>query len=155
MAKNTLQNAWTLVSLSSAIDRDNNTLSLFDVLEELTLQVTGTVPENAMIPVNHHLLSLWAREEIGEPVSLKFKVLLRDPAGKVLHENSAEVSLEGKHKRTRFRAQFNGFPVTTDGTYHYEIISLEPEKTDGKELVRSVPIDVRFVQQPVKSPLSP
>ncbi len=156
MAKEpTLKNIWTLVALSSAIDRDNNTLSLFDILEELTLQVAGAIPEHAVIPVNHHLLSLWEREESGLPLALKFKVLLRDPEGKVLHENEAEVLMEAKHKRARFRAQFNGFPVTGEGTYRYEIVSLEPEKTGGAELMNSASIEVRFIHQPVKSPLSP
>jgi len=155
MTKDTLKNIWTIVSLSSAIDRDNNTLSLFDILEELTLQVTGTVPENTMIPVNHHIMSMWERPETGTPLTLKFKVVLRDPSGKVLHENEAEISLQSEHRRARFRAQFNGFPVTSEGIYHYEIISLEPEKTNGKEIVNTVSISVRFVRQAVKSPLSP
>ncbi len=155
MNKETLQNAWAIVSLSSSIDRDNNTVSLFDILEELTLQVSGAVPDNSVIPVNHHMVSMWVREETGTPLSLKFKVLLRDPSGKILHENKAEVALQAEHKRARFRAQFNGFPVTSEGTYHYEIISLEPEKTFGKEIVNTVAISVRFVHQAVKSPLSP
>lgn len=153
--KETLKNIWTLVSISSSIDRDNNTLSLFDILEELTVQVSGTMPEQAVVPVNHTLMSVWSREDTSKPMSLKFKILLRDSHGKILHENEAEIKLAEGNKNARFRAQLNGFPVTSEGQYRYEVISLEPEKTGGKELVNTVNIEVHFAQQAVKSPLSP
>ncbi len=152
--KETLKNIWTIVSLSSAIDKDNNTVSLFDILEELTLQVSGNMPERTVIPINHHLMSLWEREETGTPFTLKFKIILRDPLGEILNENQAEVVMEAPHKRARFRAQFNGFPVSIPGTYHYEIVSLEPEKT-GEKVLGAVSIDVKVAHQAVKSPYSP
>ena len=152
--KETFKNIWTIVSLSSAIDKDNNTLSLFDILEELTLQVSGNIPEQTVIPVNHHLMCLWEREETGTPFTLIFNVLLRDPLGKVLHENKAEVVMESQHKRARFRAQFNGFPVSVPGTYRYEIVSSDSEK-NGKEIIGAVSIEVKVAQQAIKSPYSP
>lgn len=151
--KETFKNIWTIVALSSAIDKDNNTLSLFDILEELTLQISGNIPEQTVIPVNHHLMCLWEREETGTPFTLKFNVLLRDPLGKVIHENSAEVVMEAPHKRARFRAQFNGFPVSVPGTYRYEIVNLDPEK--DKEVIGAVSIEVKVAQQAIKSPYSP
>ncbi|HQU07870.1 MAG: hypothetical protein B7X04_02255 [Parcubacteria group bacterium 21-54-25] len=152
--QSTLKNLWTIATISSAIDKDNNTLSLFDILEELTLQVSGSMPERTVIPVNHHLLSLWEREETGTPLTLKFKVVLRDPIGNILHENQAEVVMQAPHKRARFRAQFNGFPVSVPGIYRYEIVSLEPEKT-GAEILGGVAIEVKVARQPIKSPYSP
>lgn len=152
--KEIIKNIWTIVSLSSAIDKDNNTVSLFDILEELTLQVSGNMPERTVIPINHHLMSLWERPEIGTPFTLRFKVILRDPLGEILHENQAEVVMEAPHKRARFRAQFNGFPVSIPGIYRYEIVSTEPEKT-GEEILGAVSIEVKVAHQAIKSPYSP
>ncbi len=143
------KNLWTIASISSSIDRDNNTLSLFDILEELTLQVNGPMPEQAVIPVNHHIVSLWEREEAETPHTLKFKVVLRDPLNKILHENNAEVVLAAEHKRARFRAQFNGFPVSVPGMYRYEIVSRETNETIG-----AVSIEVKVAASAIKSPYS-
>ena len=62
--------------------------------------------------------------------------------------------MEPQHKRSRFRAQFQGMPVTIPGRYTYEIVSLEPEKTESNEVVAKVPVEVKITAQPVKSPIT-
>ncbi len=151
--KESLTNLWTILAQSSSIDRDNNTLSLFDILEEITFQIVGPTPEKTVLPLNLQLVSLWERENSGKPESLRIKFVLRDPANNVLTENEGELRMEPHHKRSRFRAQFQGMPVTGPGRYRYEILSLEPKKTKGEELISTVSFEIKIVNQPVKSPL--
>ena len=99
-------------------------------------------------------MSFWEREQVGEKLELKVKIVLRDPKGQVLGENEGVVRLESQHKRSRFRAVFQGLPVTGPGVYHYEVVSLEPQKTEGKELLNSVALEVKITGQPKKSPIT-
>ncbi|HTR18775.1 MAG TPA: hypothetical protein VMH91_02225 [Candidatus Paceibacterota bacterium] len=146
-----IKNSWAILALSSSIDRDKNSLSLFDILEEITIQLAGPVPEQFAFPVNMELISLWEREQVGENVELKFKFLLKDPNGKILSESEGVLKMEPQHKRSRFRAQFQGVPITGPGVYRFEIISLEPEKTEGKDLLASVPLEIKVM---IKSPIT-
>ncbi len=151
----TIRNVWTIITQSSAIDRDTNSLSLFDVVEEINLQITGPLPENAAFPINTQLVSLWEREESGTDLELKVRVVLKDPKGENLMENEASLKLEPAHIRSRFRIQFQGMRITSPGVYKYALYSLEPAKTEGKDLLASVPIEVKITNKLIKSPLSP
>ena len=73
----------------------------------------------------------------------------------VQEEGEGAIKMEPTHKRFRLRAQFQGFPVTVPGTYRYEIISAQPEKTDGKELLATASMDVKIAYQAVISPIQP
>ncbi len=152
--KESIKNVWAILAQSSAIDKDNNTVSLFDIIEEVTFNVGGSVPEKVGFPFNYHLITLWEREKIGEKIELKFKMVLRDPKNQILGENEGLIKMESQHKRFRFRAQFQGMSVTGPGVYRYDIISLEPSKTDNKELITSVAFEIKIVLQPVKSPIT-
>ncbi len=153
--KETIKNLWTIVAQSSAVDRDSNSLSLFDIVEEITFQVGGVIPDKAVLPFNLQVVSLWERDEVGTDFDLKLKIILRDPKNQILHEGEGAIKMEPTHKRFRLRAQFQGFPVTVPGTYRYEIISAQPEKTDGKELLATASMDVKIAYQAVISPIQP
>jgi hypothetical protein len=142
--KNALINRWAILAQSSAVDRDNNLLSIFDIVETLTLGVAGNLPDNAVLPVKLELISLWERESDGSPLTCKIKFVFKDPDGKILNEGTGVLELASQHKRNRFRTRFNGVPVTKTGIYTYEILSLEPEKTNGLEFITSVPVEIKI-----------
>lgn len=143
-SKNRISNRWAIIAQSSALDKDSNLLSIFDIVEVLTFNMAGEIPENLAFPVKLELISLWEREEIGKPMDLKVKFVLKDPDGKTLNEGEGLIEMAKHHKRNRFRARFLGLPVTKSGIYTYEIISLEPEKTYGVELVSSTSFEVQL-----------
>ncbi len=147
-----MKNLWSIVAQSSSIDKDNNTLSIFDILEEITFQIQGPTPEQIVFPVNFQLISLWERESAGKPIEQKIKFVLKDPSGKTLSQNEGLLKMESHHKRTRFKAQFQGLPATGPGTYKYEIVSLETKKNE-EEVLSSTTFEVKIINQPVKSPL--
>lgn len=150
----TIRNVWAIVAQSSSVDLDRNSLSLFDIVEEISFQIPGILPENAVFPINLQLVSLWERDEIGTDTELKVKTILKDPKNKILVGVEGLIKMKPQHKRFRYRNQFQGMPITGSGAYKYEILSLEPDKTGGKELLASAGIEVKIVNQPIKSPLS-
>lgn len=152
--KESIKNVWVILAQSSAIDQNSNTLSLFDILEEIAFQTNGPVPKKMVIPINTQLVSLWERGDAVGKVEFKFKFILRDPKKQILSERESVLKMEEHHKRSRFRAQLQGMPITVPGMYRYEIVSLEPQKTGGKEFIASVSVEVKIDNQSIKSPFS-
>lgn len=147
---NPIKNNWTILAQSSAVDQTKNSLSIFDIVEEITIQIGGQLPDQFVFPVNMMLVSLWERDKMGESADLKLRIRLKDPKDEILFNNEASLHMDPHHKRSRLLVQLQGMPVRGEGTYLYEIVSMEPEKTGGKELVASVSVQVKIlVQSPI------
>jgi hypothetical protein len=99
----------------TVIDRDRNTLSVFDVVEDLAIKAGGKV---AIIPF--HLLAVFRRDnEVGEK-ELEFELVISNPSGKELVKLKLPMRIEAKHRRSRLR--INGtFPVDSSGDYTFTV----------------------------------
>jgi len=113
-----LKNIWTIVCKSSSVDKDNNNVSLSEILEKIKVEigVTKKIDEPISIPLNFQIVSFWfnyngkARKEI-------IKIEIVDPNNKKLFEKERGVVFQKGIRRMRFRALFNNFPVTVSGDY--------------------------------------
>ena len=143
-----IKHIWSVLCRRSIIDRENNNVSLFEVLEEihLKLQAEKNVETPSQIP---HLftiewVSLWARANGEKPCRGLAKDIVLNPSGKIIIEKEYELDLS-KHKRTRIRRVFALPPLAMAGQYRFRT-QIKNEKRNIWRKVSEVPLEL-FVER--------
>lgn len=134
---------WSVLCSESVVDIASNNVSLFQVLEQIYLQVEKkkdgeelTVP----VPFPFEWVTLWARLNKNKPMVGIAKDTILNPAGDVISEKEYKVDLS-QYGRTRFRRKVSGLPVKASGQYKF-ITYIKNEKRNTWKVVSSVPIDI-------------
>jgi hypothetical protein len=134
---------------SSAIDRDENKLSLFNVLEQITLLEPITEP--GIMPLQAHLVTLWSRENLRQEVKTTARIrLLVPPNGEQVGKTQEYAIDLTKHPRLRQRLVFRTLPVRTEGLDEFVIEYLNVD--DQWQEATRVPLDLVVKVPPAASP---
>ncbi len=138
---------WSVIAASSAIDRDTNSLSLFNVVEEVTIernQNDAPFPaEGIVVPIQFELLTLWRKKVPDAHIVADVEVEERDPSGASLQKMIYKLEIAPPHGRLRFRMKMNGFKVTTAGDYAFVLRIREPNTTTFRDAA-VVPLEVKM-----------
>ena len=109
--------------VKSIIDKDDNLVSMIDVINELTLPsteftaaTTGADQITAALP--WHLLTIW-RRTTDKTETFVQSVEIIDPDGKRIFSNKAEFATT--HGTHRIRLRSRGFRLTVPGDYWIEV----------------------------------
>lgn len=148
----TVQLVWSVFCSSSAIDRDTNQVSLFDVIEKISGQLPDSLPEEGRvlpIPLHCQLVSLWERRTLGVPCSEETQVRLAAPSGQTVLSSKHQVDLT-QFERRRLRFNLAGFPYVGNGRYRF-IIEWLPSGAEPVQ-VGDVPVEVQVELHHVTKP---
>jgi hypothetical protein len=135
---------WTVFCTRSVIDKGSNNISLFEVLEKISVvgEVQGgkdNKEATPVIPVNAHLVTLWARENPSVPEKGRARIIFESPSQKPLFKTNYEINLTSG-LRTRTRGNISALPVPESGWYRF---SVELSTGSGSwQKVASVPLEV-------------
>ena len=140
-----MKNIWSVICERSVIDKDTNSISLFNSLEELNINYSGeeklekTKIKN--IPISFEIASLWFDENIEK--DRKFEIILEilDPDNKITNKSAQECAMEKGKKRLRTIAKLNGLGITGSGLYKI-IIKYKYGKTI--KVASEIPIDIEI-----------
>jgi hypothetical protein len=121
-----------------ALDRETNVVSLFNLLEEVSLPSEAfSYSERHIVAGEMHLYCLWSwqwpTEESAEPFEAHFRITT--PAGYQGTRISATINSEKKTVRARTFIKIEGFVVDRPGMYEFQILR-------GEEIVGQVPLKV-------------
>lgn len=95
-----IDHVWTVVCAMSVVDRETNNISLFNIVEQLTLL---TQPEQEITPqLPLDIVTLWARADDAVPARGFSRLTFRSPAGDPIHQEEGRVDLSD-HERLRMR----------------------------------------------------
>jgi hypothetical protein len=129
-----MKQIWSILCSSSSVDKQTNSLSIYSVLEELTLlksevmQKQKEIKEGSLpVVFPFQLITLWERAESGI-LNETAKIQLIDPHGKTLLDTDYAVKIEQQQERNRFIASFNAFPFTNEGVYQFKILLKNHDK---------------------------
>ncbi len=133
-----IKHIWSVLCRSSALDKDSNVLSLFDVLEQIKL--LEPLSEPGQVPISMHLVTLWARENMGEPTTGRARVSLLAPGD----ENPVGTPVEYQvdlttFRRLRNRVTFSSFPIVRAGVYEFVV---EVNRNGGWVEAARVPLEL-------------
>lgn len=134
-----IRHVWSVLCRSSSIDRDANSLSLFDTLEEVTSLEPITEPRTAPIPFQ--MVTLWARANPSQPTRGRVRVFALNPGEVEPHDPVIlQVDLT-QHTRLRQRINFGGLRVMQAGIKEFQV---QVEDEDGNwATVSSVPLEIK------------
>lgn len=154
--KNTkIEHVWSIVCASSSVDTKTNSLSLFNVIEEITItlspdQVVSFEEDKngKLLPFSHELVSIWKKTAgfIGE-VSGEIKIKLINPENKILGEFSppSSVVIPKDKERVRTMINFSNLKIDSAGEYR---LAIELAETGNKfKEVFSLPIGVKILKE--------
>lgn len=141
----TIEAIWGVLCGGSSIDQTTNNISLYNVLERLTL-TKGKNPSPSgphAIPLQYEYIVLLQRPDpVTSKATYPLTLRLRDPKGMTISEAPLPVVFDAGKKRMRIRLQNNAFGVTTAGEYRFEAL-LEGTETP----LVSTPLEVVINQK--------
>jgi hypothetical protein len=139
-----LHHIWTVLCTRSITNAETNSVTLFEVPEELTVyrdleaqEISGSAQTNVL--VNFDLVTFWEREKEAQPAEGKIRFLLVSPVEETI--NQAEYDLDLKDSiRSRLVIRIPVVTVSGSGTYRFQLEFYQEEQ--WKE-VASIPLVVK------------
>ena len=148
-AQSKIQHLWTILCGSSAIDNETSSLSLFNIIEEITVQnLSGqsfNLNDKKGIQLPFEIVSciLRTQELDGKSLFIDTKIDFLDPNSQILQTMNSKVEMKSQHSRLRVRVKTNGVIVTVPGVYSVIISMKEAEEKQLREVVK-VPLIVKM-----------
>ncbi len=151
---------WSVLCRKSIVDKDDNVISLLDVLEEI--RIIGALPQDmhdknlelaksgqGNSPLAIQLVSFWIREDKKKSEVSSGRVLIIDPKGKEITKQEFKIDLS-KATRTRHKMIFPGVPFNGNfGIYNF----ITQQKKGGKARWITVSENLFEVKGDEKPPL--
>lgn len=135
---------WSHIVGSSSIDINSNSLSLFNIIEEISSEVqlqADQVNAELVLPLSYEVISLWEKSGFsGKEVSQDIIVSLYSPSNKLLQEFTYTLVIPHNKERMRFRANVTGLKYEVDGKYEFRI-GIKENK--GVAVVGTIPVLVK------------
>ncbi len=162
VAKKTLNNSaidikWALMCKNASVDRQSNTVSLFSVIEEFTINKTPLGNSIAKRPASFHNktqikgeFTLVVQLERNQDVKVasfepNMEVRIVDPTDEVLATNVLPLNFEeGKH-RLRAIVSFDSIVVKDPGVYNF-VVSVRSSSKEAFAGEIKVPVEVRIFE---------
>lgn len=140
-----IRHVWSVLCRNSSIDRDANSLSLFDVLEEMTSLEPITEPRTA--PIQFQMVTLWARTNPTEPTRARTRVFALNPGEEEEPRDAVIIQVDlTQHSRLRQRINFGGLRILRAGVKEFRI---QVENDEGNWVtVASVPLEIKAPETP-------
>ncbi len=129
---------WSVLCSRSSIDSETNSLSLFDIAEELTFE--GAIIEPGLAVGPFELVSLFAREEVSSPANGETRWKLDSPGGRTVSGKVVALDLS-KYHRVRNRIRLATLPIDEAGVYWFTV-ELRTGSSDWSRVAR-IPVEVK------------
>ena len=138
-----------MLAESSAVDRETNRVSLFNVIEQLQLLDPPERAEDSdlfrAVPLRFVVVTLFGRTTAGEGENKQARIAVALPDGNVVEsEPIIDVDLE-TGPRYRSLMNLSGLPIGGQGEYRFQIQQLD-ENGDWHWMFE-VPLQVNFLDQ--------
>lgn len=123
-----------IIARGSSVDSDSNSLSVFEFIEDLTIQ---SAPGPIAIPMQ--VIAVFKRTDEQGPIRAVFRLSIEAPNQSNVVEQEVPVNFESTHVRNRLRINAP-LPVERAGIYWIKI-----QKVDEPGISRVVELNVSLV----------
>jgi hypothetical protein len=135
-----IEHVFSVICSGTSIDAETNAITLFKVLEQLTVYTETTDP--VRIPIHFEILSLWTRQSSDVPCQGKARVIFCSPSNQ--QKQQVEMSIDlSKAINYRSKLVSDGIELTGPGKYHFAIELQEEDQADWQK-VASLPLLVVY-----------
>lgn len=141
-----IKHIWTVLCRKSVIDNESNNLSLYDILEQLSISVKPekeTVKKTVKInlPLEYEVVSLWVKQSSKDGFNGEIKLEIINPEGSVVKTFEQPFIIQDNKNRLRSRIRINGFVVDGSGVYLFRISYKEKQEKNFTQ-ISEVPLEV-------------
>ena len=142
---------WGLICGMASIDKDNNNISLFNVIDQINLPKKIFLADNKdrKILFNHEVVVLLRRvldiEVDSSEFNIDIKLKLVSPSSSILQEILTPLIFQKNKKNMHFRFNINGLMVTESGDYCYIMEVQRSEGKDNFDKVFEIPFNIKSV----------
>ena len=144
-----IDHVWTVLCSRSVIDRETNNMSLFEVIEQLTLgdaspPAERSAEDEGLAPIQLELVTLWTRHRDDESESGRARIRFYRPSGwfdPLTREYNIDLTV---HRRVRNRSKLAGLAIREPGRHHFET-SVWDEAGDDWHVVATTPLEITFL----------
>jgi hypothetical protein len=142
-----INHVWSVFCSRSSTDRETNNISLFGVIEQISVLAPDPLPPGVGgVPMESELVSLWSRENLDQPERAGGRARLLAPDGNVAFSQEFDINLM-EHARMRTQLRLNGFPLQGFGLYSLLVEQRQADETWKQ--VALIPVQVVRLTQPV------
>ena len=135
-----IDHIWTVVCSRAVIDRDSNSVSLENVIEQLNIRDKPR-PEG-QLPISLQIATLWARSDLNVSARGTGRMTLMAPSGQAFGPFEFDVDLS-EARRHRTRGTFHELPLPEPGRYVFRIELRENSEEEWHQ-VAAIPLEVIF-----------
>jgi len=139
-----LQCVWGIVCTLSSIDQNRNNISLFNVIDEIT--IPSMYFKDGMMKFHCELVTVWRRlirtDIDPEDIVADIKIDFIDPTGASLMKGSiSNTRFSGKGRRTRLRLPFDRIVFSEPGDYYFRV-SIKDKTNNQFVQVKEIPLEI-------------
>jgi len=146
-----MKHLWSIICGRAIINNETKTISLIDVLEELTFYNMTESSEGktkVAFPCDFEVVSYWVRDDANREKYVDFSLEIIDPNNEKIGESNNKMSFpQDSQKRMRTIIKSRAFVFTVDGIYLFKI---KMNEGSTYRTVAEFPIDVRLRKTEVK-----
>jgi len=141
-----IEHIWSVVCGSTSIDKETNTISIFNVMEQITVFTNETKPFR--LPAPFEIVSLWSRKNESTPCQGKMRLYYCDTDQNYEKQQELLIDLnEGIFYRTRVR--FHGIELKGQGLYKF-FVDLQQSGNEAWNRVATIPVLVIYQPEMIK-----
>ena len=141
---------WSVLAESSAVDRDSNNVSLFNIIEEAQIPQPPEPPNStaegdplSAVPLRCVLVTLFGRTEADRGEKRETRLVVTMPNGRVVETDLRfEVDLEVAH-RNRTRVNVSTLPWAGQGEYRFQIQGMD--ESGEWQMMSEAPLQVTYL----------
>lgn len=147
---------WSVLCRRALIDRNSNSASLIETLEEITVELNGHLDPDTWtpLPVEATIVTLLSRSDMAIPERLQMKVELVGPNNETYISPPKVLAIDlSEAKRARVVTTFATMPIRGSGIQRF-IVQLEELTNDWRQ-VAEIPLAVEIHERSDKPPVAP
>ena len=133
-----MEHIWSVLCRTAITDKDRNTLSLIETMEQINFAAEGEVEG---LPYEASIVSMWwrSKDDISE-IAHERLIILSPNREPIITSPMQEINLKD-YRRSRNTLNFSGLPFRGNGVYRFVIQLSEDEGKNWKD-VASVPLEI-------------
>ena len=140
---------WSIIAESSAVDRETNRVSLFNILEEAHLLDPPDRSDDPdivpAVPAKYVVVTLFGRTTADEAETRQARLVVAMPDGKVV-ESDPLINVDLETAR-RHRSVVNLTAIPLGGQGEYRFLIQEPDENGGWRSMFEVPLHIDYLSQ--------
>jgi len=150
-----IKHIWTILCRRSVIDSETNNLSIYDILEQLTIDIKIKKDRKDKVtkinvPIEYEVVSLWTKSPKATEFDGGIKLEIINSEEKIEKTFEQPLKLAKDKSRLRSRIRIKGFVVEKPGIYIFRI-SYRENNRDKYIKAADIPLEIILKKEEVEN----